>query len=109
MKVTIGVVAALFVLSAGSAMAGEACCGRARARPKACSAAAVSNLVTKLSLTDEQAAKVQAICAKYSQAESPAAGAKACMAAVEKVLTPEQSAKFKEMCRAQGCPVKKAE
>jgi Spy/CpxP family protein refolding chaperone len=108
-RVMTGIVATALVLGVGVAMAGDACCSAGTADTKACSAGAMSNLVTKLSLTDEQAAKVKEICAKYSVGERTATTVSNCMAEVAKALTPEQAAKLKAMCEARGCPLKKAE
>jgi Spy/CpxP family protein refolding chaperone len=104
-RVLIGIVVAAFVLGAGVAKGGDACCASGKDDAKACSAAAVSNLVAKLSLTDDQTAKVKDICAKYAQAERTAATASNCMAEVVQLLTPEQAAKFKEMSQGKVCPV----
>jgi Spy/CpxP family protein refolding chaperone len=99
---------AALALGAGLAIAGDKCSG-GKADAKACRAGAVSNLITKLSLTDDQAAQVKGICAKYSQGERTATTASNCMSEVSKVLTPEQAAKLQAMCQGEGCPVKKAE
>ena len=98
-----------FVLGVGVAMAGDACCAAGKADGKCCSAGAMSNLVVKLSLSDDQAAKVKEICAKYATGERTAATTSNCMAEVATILTPEQAAKFKAMCEAKVCPVKKTE
>jgi hypothetical protein len=109
MRILIGMVAIVSVLGAGVAMAGDACCAGVKADANACSSVAMSNLVVKLSLTDEQAAKVKGICAKYSQGECTATTASNCMVEVGKVLTPEQAAKFKAMCEVRACPIRKSE
>ena len=109
MKVLIGAAAVAFALGIGVAVAGDACCGTCKADAPTCSVATMSNLVVKLSLTDDQAAKVKDICAKYCQGEQTAAAMSKCSEEVEKLLTPDQAAKFKGMSECKTCPAVKPE
>ena len=109
MRVMTGIIVIAFVMGIGVAMAGDACCSSGNADAKVCNAGSMSNLVAKLSLTDEQAAKIKEICAKHATGERTAATTSNCMAEVAKVLTAEQTAKFKAMCESRACPMKKAE
>ncbi len=108
MKVVIGIVVLVFSLGVGPVVAQDACCAAPKKNERSCSAGAVSNLVVQLKLNADQAAKVQQVCAKYSQGEQTAAGTSNCMAEMSQILTSEQAAKLKAMCQGQGCPMKQA-
>ena len=115
MRMVIGMVAAALVFGAGVVLADDAGSTAVKAEGKACCAAGgcggtgISNLVAKLNLTEDQAKKVNEICAKRHQAESAGTGTSTCTAEVEKILTPEQAAKFKEMGGCKGCQVGKTD
>lgn len=109
MKILIAMVAAAFVFGSGLA-ASAGCGGCAKPAAKACGGGAMTNMLTKLSLTDEQATQMKDICAKYAQLERTPATASNCMAEVAQILTPEQAEKLKAVCQGsrQGCPMKPA-
>jgi hypothetical protein len=99
-------VAAVAIMVAGTAAvyAGEGCCGGMSAKGTSCS----SDSFSKLNLTPDQKAKVEALKQDCLRATSRSEFHQMFGAGLEKILTPDQLAQWQSHCdsvtKSSGCP-----
>ena len=94
-KVLAFAVAALIGFGAASVFAGEGCCMAGKAKGAAC-----SDMFSKLNLTPEQKAKIDALQDQTKRATSTSEAHAMFSDGLAKILTPEQLAQFKGQCDA---------
>ena len=92
-------VAALVGLGAASVFAGEGCCA-GMSKSSTSGASCCSDMFSKLNLTPEQKAKVDALKEQTKRAVSTSEAHAMFNEGLEKILTPEQMAQFKAQCDA---------
>jgi hypothetical protein len=97
-------VAAVMVAGAAAVYAGEGCCGGMSAKGASCSGDSFS----KLSLTGDQKAKIEALKLDCLRATSRSEFHQMFGAGLEKILTPDQLAQWQSHCdgvaKSSACP-----